>query len=382
MPRRIAAALFASAALGLCVFAVPRAFETDAVAGDAKVADSLFKSGKQALSKSDFEGAISFFKKALEESPELIEACWWRASAQEKSGDKGAALASYREYLKLCEEKFAGGGAGMSKEEQRLKGLAEKSVDALAAGEKEFRKLEDAYVAALLAFAKDNFVRDPGVSLKAVDALLAVRPDHEDARKLKEKLGGAPAAGADGKPPAKGPAGATGPFAEVKEWKDFFAMKSFKAKDVTFSGDFMVVDAKGGIGVNPGDFVDLGKSFAYEMEFRVAEVYDRNWICGLGFGWKDGDFVSALASPARVVLAKWQGGQAHDLAKLETSSLDAAAWHRLGVVVRKSAVEVWFDGKKALSWTEPMGQDFPGDLAISQQTCRTEWRLLRAGKLE
>jgi hypothetical protein len=378
--RKRAAGIVVSVALGVGLSFAPPATVSDAAAGDAKVADSLFKSGKQALGKGDAAGAVSFFKKAQVENPDLIEACWWRASAQEKAGDKSTALASYREYLQLFDGKAA--GAPTSKEEQRLKGLADKSVDALAAGEKEFKKLEDGYVTALLAFAKESFVRDPGLALKAVQAVLVVRPDHEEAQKLREKLGGAPAAGAETKASDKGPGPATGPFASVKEWKDFFAMKSFRSNAITYSGEHMVVDAKAGIGVNPGDFVDLGKSYAFEMEFRLAEAYDRNWICGLSFGWKDGDFMCGFVSPARVVLAKWQGGQAHDLGKLETSSIDAAAWHRLGIVVQRSAVEVWLDGKKAVSWSEPMGQDFPGELAISQQSCKTEWRLLRAGKLE
>src|SRR5204862_40197 len=127
--------------------------------------------------------------KAQDETPELIEAIWWRASAQERSGDKPAALASYREYLVACEHKIAD-AAVISKEEQRLKALAEKSVDALAVGDKEFKKLEDGYVASLLAFAKDNFVRDPSMSLKAVQAVLEVRPDCDEALKLKDKLAG------------------------------------------------------------------------------------------------------------------------------------------------------------------------------------------------
>src|SRR5205085_12593530 len=111
------------------------------------------------------------------------------ASAQEKSGDRPAALASYREYLARYEERN-GAGATMSTEETRLKALAEKSADALAVAEKEFKKLEDGFAASLLAFAKDNFVRDPALSLRAVQTLLSVRPDDEEALKLNEKLGG------------------------------------------------------------------------------------------------------------------------------------------------------------------------------------------------
>src|SRR5688500_9765785 len=170
MPRRSALGLTAALALSLLLVQAPIGLDR-AEAGDAKIAETLFKSGKQSLGKGNCPEAINFFNKALEETPELIEALWWRGSALEKSGDRPGALASYREFLAAFEEKSAA-GATMSKEETRLKGLAEKSVDTLGAGEKEFKKLEDSFVASLLSFAKDNFVRDPGVSMKAVKAVL------------------------------------------------------------------------------------------------------------------------------------------------------------------------------------------------------------------
>ncbi len=218
-----AVALTLAAAAAAAVATLPCIGEAEVFAGDAKVADSLLKSGKQALSKGDHEGAAAFFRKAFEESPELIEACWWRASALAKAGDKVAALAAYREYLTAFDDKAAT-GAAMSKEELRLKTQAEKAVDALAAGEKEFRKLEDAYVAALLSFAKENFVRDPGVSRKAVDAVLALRADDEQALALAEKLGG----GGGGGAAQSGPTPPTGPFAAVKSWRDLIADRSFQ----------------------------------------------------------------------------------------------------------------------------------------------------------
>src|SRR6185369_4777681 len=137
------------------------------------------------------------------------------------------------------EEKASSGTP--SKEEARLKPLAEKSVDLLAAGEKEFRKLEDAYIASLLAFAKDNFVRDPGISLSAVQSILAVRPDHEEALGLSEKLGGSPAGKSAGK---GGPGPEKGPFAAVKSWHDLIADKSFQGEVVTFGDDMMIFDTR------------------------------------------------------------------------------------------------------------------------------------------
>ena len=206
MSKRFVAVLVV--ALGIGAVAVPCALDGRAVAGDAMVADTLFKSGKQAFTKGDFDGAATYFVKAFEENSELIEAAWWKASALEKAGKKAEALASYRDFIVLFDSKTAA-GAKISKEEQRLRGLTDKSVESLAAGEKEFKKLEDAYVATLLTFAKDNFVRDPGMSGKAVNAVLAVQPEHAEALKLNDKLSGTATPAGDA---PEGPSAAVGPF--------------------------------------------------------------------------------------------------------------------------------------------------------------------------
>src|SRR5688572_18080408 len=211
------------------------------LAGDAKVADALFKSGRQAYQKGDFSSAATLFQKTYDESPELIEAIWWRASSQEKAGDKPGALASYREFVTLFDGKYKS-GATISKEEQRLKGLAEKCVDALSGADKDFRKLEDAYIASMLAFAKDNFVRDPSMSTRAIEAVLALRPDHEEARRVREKL-----SGGTGEAPAKGPVrDPKNPFAGVSTWLDLVAQPAFKSEHVTHAKGVMVLDVKGG----------------------------------------------------------------------------------------------------------------------------------------
>jgi tetratricopeptide (TPR) repeat protein len=358
----------------------PRGLVTDAVAGDPKIADTLFKSGKQALSKGDSAGAVSYFKKALEENPDLIEACWWCASAQEKGGDKGAALSSYRQYVTL----FEGKGPAASKEEQRLKALADKSIAQLAAGELEFRKLEDAYVAALLTFAKDNFVRDPGVSRRAVEALLAVRSDHEEAKKLLEKLGGGPAEPEEKGASKAAPGPATGPFAKVKEWRDLLKEQALHSeKVISYEEGVMVVDTKGGSKVTPNNPIEMGDSFAYEMEFHVLQTYERGWFTALVFADKGEEtFLTAFAGASRVVLLQNLSGSQTEVAAFDMPSLDLEKWHRLGVLVKGPQAEVWFDGKKVLTWREPGGGELGGALGFIQQRCKTERRVYRAGKVD
>jgi hypothetical protein len=372
------AAMLVAVAIAVAPFPVASRF---AVAGDAKVADTLFRSGKQAYGKSDWAGAAVFFQKALDETPELIEACWWKASSQEKAGSLGVALASYREFLALYDAKARAGAP--TKEEQRLRALADKSVETLSAGEREAKKLETAYVAALLAFARDNFVRDPGVSLRAVDRALAVQPANDEAQRLREKLSGGPAAASD----ESIPSAATGPFRDVKEWKDLIADHEFqvdeKLKDLfQYVGGMLVVDMTTGGRVKPHSFFDLGSSYAVEMECRVKSTYAAYWFVGFNFARKEKRCPAACITNARVFLGDESVDPPTILARFDTKSLADDRWHRLGVIVKRDLVDLWFDGKKVASWQEPSNAELAGELSLRQQSCRVDWRLFRIGKVD
>jgi hypothetical protein len=372
MPREDAARRLAFAAIAAAFLL------SSALAGDPKVAESLLKSGKQALSKGEHESAATFFTKAFEEDDALIEACWWRGQALEKAGDKAAALTAYRQYLSFVAEKAQSGSA--SREELRLRGLAEKSVDVLAAGEKEFRRIEDAYVASLMQFAKDNFVRDPSISAKALAMLAAVRPDYEEAAKLRAKLGGgaeAPAASSGG--PAA-PGQPFGPFKDVRKWRDLIAEKTIK--DPTYANGLMTFSTNEGTLQTPGEFIDLGENYAYEHEFRLTRVADRGWLIGLVVGWKGGSCYTAFVQQSSVVLCSATRTGATDLVNVPIPEVDPAAWHRFGVTVRGPEIELWLDGKKHVSWRRPDGAAVAGEIGIYQQTCTSERRVLRAGRFE
>jgi hypothetical protein len=230
-----------------------------------------------------------------------------------------------------------------------------------------------------MAFAKEQFLRDPGVSVAALDALLAVRPDHAEALRLREKLGG-PAGAAE--PVAPKEAAATGPFRDVLSWTDLLADRTFKSESIQYEAGVMVVDTKGGAVISPGRSVDTGGSFAYETEFRVTDVHERGWLVGLNVAGRRGAFISAFANIGRVVLLNAPSADAQaEVASFDMPPLETGAWHRLGVVVKGAELEVWFDGKKVIEWAEPGGQDLVGEIGIFQQRCRTERRLFRAGRL-
>jgi len=347
-----------------------------ALAGDPSVARTLLESGKKALAARKIDEAVAHFRKALAEDANLVEAAYWIGVARDREKDDPGALAAYRDFLALLEKR-----GNPSADEQKLKALAEKRVDALAAGEKEFQKLEDKYVEDLLAFARGKFLRDPAVAALALDRVLAVRPNHPAALSLYEKIGGKPGAkpgekageGDDGNPAARG----------VKAWRDLLRNREISSDSITFTGDLMVFDAKGGKKVTSKKPIDEGGNLVYETEFRVVEAYDSGWLAGLTFSEKaESDFLAFFAQSGQVVLLQQVSDRDRkELAQVAVTTLEVGSWHRLAVVLRGDAVEGWLDGKKLVDQRLRDRPDLSGELGIFQQACRTERRVFRAGKL-
>jgi hypothetical protein len=71
-----------------------------------------------------------------------------------------------------------------------------------------------------------------------------------------------------------------------------------------------------------------------------------------------------------------------DLAAYDMKPIDRDAWHRLGVLVNGPSVEVWFDGKKVITWRDPSGAGLTGHFGVFQQSCRTERRVFRVAKVD
>lgn len=347
-----------------------------ASAGDPSVARTLLESGKKALAARKVDEAVAHFRKALAEDGNLVEAAYWIGAARDREKDDQGALAAYRDYLALLDKR-----GGPSAEEQKLRGLAEKRVDVLAAGEKEFQKLEDRYLEDLLAFARAKFLRDPAVAALAIDRVLAVKPNHPAALSLYDKIGGRPGA-KPGETPADGEGGA--PAARgVKEWRDLLRNREITSDAITFAGEVMTFDSKGGKKVTSKRPIDEGGNLVYEMEFRVVEAHDSGWLAGLTFSEKsETDFLTMFVQSGQVVLLhQLSDKDRKELAQVAVNTLEIGSWHRLAVVLRGDAVEGWLDGKRVVAERLRERPDLSGELGIFQQACRTERRVFRVGRL-
>jgi hypothetical protein len=302
--------------------------------------------------------------------------------ALEKDGDKSGAIQEFRGFLVLFKDKAAKGAP--SKEETRLEGVCRKRLSELAFGEAEFQRLEQALVDELMKFAREWFLRDPASATKALQVLLQVRADHAEAAALLKKLGGAGTGAASGKEEAAA-AAVPEPFRKVKSWQDLLATKVFvieQTEEWKYEGPNLVGDLKGGSIFNSRGFSDTGPDYAIEMEVKVLAEHERGWLAGPVFGNRKGAFLSAFFQKTMVTLLDQKGMEKNVLAEVDMPPVETNAWHRLGVIVRGNAIQVWFDGKVMIDLQHPSRSDFSGQVGIFQQRNKAEYRLIRIGALD
>jgi len=344
-----------------------------AVAGDAELAEFLLKGGRDDFAKKQYDEALKKLAKARVEDPTRIEATFWIGAVHDARKDPRAAATAYKEFRRAYDEKKA--GAGVSKEEEGLLPRAQARLDVLAAGETELARVQDAYVAQLLALAEENFIRDPEVTTRALGMLLDVRPGHEPARRLLEKLGGA--AG------ASEVAAATDPFG-VKAWEDMIGLKRFSAADGFEYGDggTMAFERREGKLITPPRMDPTTTRYVIDVEVRFTEDFG-NRVFGIGYGHKNGRVFCAMLTPAKVDfvdIGAGRGSQStiatHHLAK----EIPVGEWHRMTLIVDGLRMELHIDGKKELEGTAAGRDDLDGMIAAYGQQCRVEVRRFRLGR--
>jgi len=353
----------------------------DASAQEDAVARALFDSGKQALGKRRYEEAVRFFQKTLEESGDLIEAAYWEAQSYEKLKRSSAALAAYRRFTAIYREKTALGD--VSKGETALVAKAEKRIEKLAAGERALLTLQKAFVAKLLTFAVANEADDPAVAREALEHVLAIDPEHPDARRRWSDLGGGDDENGEAAPTPKAP---PGPFVRLKKgpWHDLIARKSLGTKVAVYDGETMLIDTKGGKILRPTERIKTGERYVVDIDFRVVKEHVRTWLVGIVVGWEGAEFYSAFTQRGQVVLNRGDAeqGPLEDIDSHPMKALEPARWHRLSVRVEGRAMVVWFDGDVVCRTEVEDPEALQGEIGIFQQRCKVEYRLVKSAELE
>jgi hypothetical protein len=340
------------------------------VAEDAETARLLLQSGKDALAKKRYDEAVKFFEKAHGEDAGLIEAVYFAATAIEARKDVPAAVERYRAYLAAHRAKKQEGKA--TPEEDALAATATARLGVLAAATEDLRKAQDAYVDRLFAFVGENLVKDPGIAEKALRMLLAVRPQHAEARAALSKLPGRAATGEA--------VGEEAAAAGVHKWVDLLEKKTlgkdkgaeYGAKSVTFDHE----DSK-------QHFADAvrptGPSFVLEVELRMLEERGVDPTAGLLFAKEPaGPLLCLLLAEGQMVLFRGTREGVENLALTE-ASVDRTQWHRLTLLVDGNEVEGRVDGKSIVKTTIAGRTSLLGSVGLWVQGIKVEVRAFRLG---
>jgi tetratricopeptide (TPR) repeat protein len=361
------------AALLLVALLAVLATRAGARAGDPALAKFLLEAGRKSVEKKQYDDALSKLEKAAAEDPTLAEARYWIGVAHDRKGDAPKAITAYRTFRDACTT--AAAEAPLDKELAKLLKAAEVRLGVLAAAEVELQKLNDAFVARTLAFAKAQFVRDPLIAGRALRLLLLSAPGHEEAKRLLEKLGGAPGAGSgkvDG-----------GPHNDVKKWTDLLATQFLKGSTLVYERDVMVFDDKDGKLYMPKAPYDSTKAYVYEIEFRLLQAHTDTWYFGLVFGQapQGGQLVTMLGA-MDVLLVKELDRVKTELANRPVPPVKPEEWHRLTLCVSGRRVEVFVDDKPLINEEVRSREDLAGSIGLFHQRNRLEVRRWRFGVRE
>lgn len=345
------------------------------------MAKFLMKGGKDDLAKKAYDAALTKFERAEREDPTLLESVYCQALALDRKGDAGGAIQAYRRYLTAMEKKSADGPP--SKDDAALLKKAQERLDALAAGGAERRKLDDAFVEALMAFARTNFVKDPTVTREALSIVADVRPENAEAKKMLDKLGG-PLPRPDERKtpdPVVPAADAEQGFKAVKAWRDLLEERRFGDNPGwMYETDKLVIDSEGASISRPATVENTSTSYAIEFECRVVEGRGAKPAAGMVFAYREGDAFSLYLTETDVVLTRSQGGADADVRRIELTPPGLGVWHRLGAIVRGNKIEVWLDGKKREDHESTTRYNLTGELGVFQRDSKAEFRLMRSGK--
>jgi hypothetical protein len=393
LPRRLAALLLAAS--------LPAALAPVARAGDAELARFLLKGGKDDIAKKQYEQAATKLVRAETEDPELVEAAYWLGVVGERRNDVPGAIAQYRRFCAAVQAKKS-----PTKEESALQKKAQERLAALAAGETERRKIDDAFVEALFAFARANFVRDPTITAEALRMLLEVRPEHEEARKLVEKLGAGgvrpPEAGKpeevkpeeqpeEEKPGPAAAAGTTPTSKLVKKWTEYLSGSVMGRNDGwTYDGGLLTIEKAKGTMTRPSKHLPSGPKYVVEMEARLVEnLGSQEASIGFVFAYRptpgktpdDASFYFFLVNETSAILHRVHEGSRGDVFRADLKPVGLGKWHRLAVVVQGTEIEMWVDGRKVTTHEAQERDDLSGEVGVFHQGSKAEVRSLRCGAI-
>jgi tetratricopeptide (TPR) repeat protein len=346
------------------------------IASDSELAKLLIKQGRAALDKGQATDAVTKLRRATTEDADQVDGWYWLGQALEKQRDSAEAIAAYRS----CQEAITRLRAKSSAtaDDSAIAAKASARLDALAAGESEFRRLEEKYVGGLLVVAKENSVKDEATAKRAVALALAVAPSEPQALALAKFL--RMEAAAPGEKPAAGASADPAKPAAFSKWVDLIATKGFDS--VEDLGGSIAHESLDGGEINWAEpNPEITDSFCVEFEYRVLSVPPGKRVhAGFAFSRSGRRFLAVLGRPTEVLLAKTDDDAHEDIASTTVPALKQGDWRKITLTCSaQRRLTIAADGKRLFEHDLPSDFEPTGRMGIWTQNGKVEYRVVRVG---
>ncbi len=345
-------------------------------AGDPDLAEFLLTHGRTAISRGEYDDALTKLHKARSEDETLIEATYLIATVHERKKALAKAVAEYRAFQRLAEAAQREGK--LSKSLAKLLSKATGRLKALDAGNTAIDRAQAAFVDKLCLTARTMAATDPNLAIRVLKVARLAAPDHNDARNMLAEM----ASGAIPLPAA---------FDRVHDWQDLIKSSLLGTGPAwTYKEGLISVAASGGTLIRPPGGFDSGRAYAYSVDLILMKIpsTERTMSVGLIFAIaKDEGFGFMLfhdeGKDDRVALTSVSLKPPKDrvMKVLKMAKWEPGVRHRLSVLVDGPNIQLFLDNELAIKHKASGRDDLSGTIGISHQNVHLDMRQLRVGSI-
>jgi tetratricopeptide (TPR) repeat protein len=334
--------------------------------GDEDSARYFTERGTKALDEKNYEGAKKHFEKALSEKEDFLPALLGLARTAEAEEKTQEAIA----FLEKC--LTAASKQKLDEEGEEVRKRAEDMLKKLDRARLEYHMAVSEYVAKLMSLAKKYKKKDPEIAHRCIERVLKLDPENEDAKAMREALGGKAAAPRPKKEPKDG---------EKEIWNGENFENWVGVGDAWSVEDGMMVGKAGSLAYRLRNDKAFKGNYTLEFEARVREDSDRVPSLTLRFAVQ-GAYLCHGFQIYKQGFELITYDKAEKKVALETvdqyvfsDRFDRRKWNKYRIRVKSGTVTIYVNGKKLMAHAGDGSSDyFDGYAGVVVQHCVGEFR--------